>query len=190
MNLIPGDLKIESHTALHSAVASLSTGPVAPSDAIDKFNKSLIMRACNADGLLLKPSRPAFVIDPQLWQVRAQLAHRHCVILLGDWRKVTVQITYEVTFCVESVFFFPKRCLSWHVKSREERLSSRFRSSFKNVPMFRFWFCNYACHPRLRWRCRTAQVQTVTFTRRTRTFPACASELRSQPLSPPTPRTV
>ena len=61
--------KIETHPALHAAIATLSTGPVAPSDAIDKFNISLIMRCCNMDGLILKPSRPAFAINPQLWQV-------------------------------------------------------------------------------------------------------------------------
>ncbi len=50
-------------------MATLSTGPVAPGDAIDKLNKTLVMKSCNADGLILKPSRPAFPVDPQLWQV-------------------------------------------------------------------------------------------------------------------------
>ncbi len=59
----------EPHCALHSLMATLSTGPVAPGDAIDKINKTLVMKSCNADGLILKPSRPAFPVDPQLWQV-------------------------------------------------------------------------------------------------------------------------
>ena len=61
--------KIETHPALHSVIATLSTGPVGPSDAIDKFNISLILKSCNMDGLILKPSRPAFAINSQLWQV-------------------------------------------------------------------------------------------------------------------------
>ncbi|CAG0900286.1 unnamed protein product [Darwinula stevensoni] len=48
---------------LHSAISSLSAGPVAPGDAIGEMNVTRIMRCCNADGLILKPDRPATLID-------------------------------------------------------------------------------------------------------------------------------
>ena len=54
-------------------MSTLSTGPVGPGDAVDKINATLVMRSCNMDGLLLKPSKPAFAIDAQLWQVLYQL---------------------------------------------------------------------------------------------------------------------
>ncbi|XP_041369682.1 uncharacterized protein LOC121383654 [Gigantopelta aegis] len=58
--------KTEPNAALNAAVATLSTGPVGPSDMIGALNTSLIMRSVNADGLILKPSRPATAIDAQI----------------------------------------------------------------------------------------------------------------------------
>ncbi|KAK7102674.1 uncharacterized protein [Littorina saxatilis] len=49
-------------------VSVLSTGPVGPSDRIGYSNVSLIMRCCNAEGLILKPSKPATAIDDQIYQ--------------------------------------------------------------------------------------------------------------------------
>ncbi|KAK7496959.1 hypothetical protein BaRGS_00011695, partial [Batillaria attramentaria] len=48
---------------LQSAVATLSTGPVGPGDAINFTSRETIMRCCADDGLILKPSRPATAID-------------------------------------------------------------------------------------------------------------------------------
>ncbi|XP_048245186.1 uncharacterized protein LOC124119104 [Haliotis rufescens] len=53
----------EPNTALLAVVSTLSTGPVGISDMIGGSNKSLIMKSVNADGLILKPSRPATAID-------------------------------------------------------------------------------------------------------------------------------
>ncbi|XP_046337463.2 uncharacterized protein LOC124119101 [Haliotis rufescens] len=53
----------EPNTALLAVVSTLSTGPVGISDKIGGSNKSLIMKSVNADGLILKPSRPATAID-------------------------------------------------------------------------------------------------------------------------------
>mmetsp|Transcript_14835 Transcript_14835/g.43962 ORF Transcript_14835/g.43962 Transcript_14835/m.43962 type:complete len:865 (-) Transcript_14835:64-2658(-) len=53
----------EPHGALQSAVLSLSAGPVCPSDAVGYSNASLILRACDASGRLLRPSKPATAID-------------------------------------------------------------------------------------------------------------------------------
>ena len=53
----------ELYPALESAVATLSTGPVTPSDGIGLTNVSLVMRSCASDGMLLQPSEPATSID-------------------------------------------------------------------------------------------------------------------------------
>ncbi|XP_048245188.1 uncharacterized protein LOC124119100, partial [Haliotis rufescens] len=53
----------EPYPELNALVATLSTGPVGPSDMIGKFNKTIIMKSVNSEGLILKPSRPATAID-------------------------------------------------------------------------------------------------------------------------------
>ncbi|XP_070576650.1 uncharacterized protein [Ptychodera flava] len=58
----------EPYNELQAVVSTLSTGPVGPSDKIKYSNVSLIMRSCNTDGMLLKPSRPATSIDLQILQ--------------------------------------------------------------------------------------------------------------------------
>jgi hypothetical protein len=54
---------VEPGVALHSAVSTLSAGPVTPSDGIGFSNVELIMRSCRADGKLLQPSRPTTYTD-------------------------------------------------------------------------------------------------------------------------------
>merc|ERR1740117_1996578 len=54
---------LEPGVALHSAVSTLSAGPVTPSDGIGFSNVELIMRSCRADGKLLQPSRPTTYTD-------------------------------------------------------------------------------------------------------------------------------
>merc|ERR1719183_357082 len=49
----------EPYSELEAAIITYTAGPVAPSDMIGHSDASLIMRSCTADGLLLKPSRPA-----------------------------------------------------------------------------------------------------------------------------------
>ncbi|KAK7102304.1 hypothetical protein V1264_020541 [Littorina saxatilis] len=58
----------EPNTETHLIASVLSTGPVGPSDRIGYSNVSLIMRCCNADGLILKPSKPATAVDDQIYQ--------------------------------------------------------------------------------------------------------------------------
>jgi hypothetical protein len=53
----------EPHSRLHAAVASLSTGPVIPSDKIGASDVGLIMRSCDKAGRLLTPDRPAVTLD-------------------------------------------------------------------------------------------------------------------------------
>jgi hypothetical protein len=54
----------EPNVVLQVLVAALSTGPVASGDGIGLANASLLMASCRAgDGLLLKPDRPATIMD-------------------------------------------------------------------------------------------------------------------------------
>ena len=46
------------------AIATLSTGPVGPGDAIQYTNIERIMKCCRTDGLILKPDRPLTTINP------------------------------------------------------------------------------------------------------------------------------
>jgi hypothetical protein len=57
-NLIP-----EGNPWEEALIASLSGGPVGPSDKIGASDRELILRSCRDDGLLLKPDRPATPID-------------------------------------------------------------------------------------------------------------------------------
>eukprot|EP00908_Phaeocystis_cordata_P008464 Transcript_19140.p3 GENE.Transcript_19140~~Transcript_19140.p3 ORF type:complete len:353 (-),score=104.70 Transcript_19140:44-1102(-) len=58
-----GDATVEPHSALQAAVATLSRGPVMPSDAVGHSDASLIKRSAMADGTLLHPGTPAVLVD-------------------------------------------------------------------------------------------------------------------------------
>jgi hypothetical protein len=62
---------VEPGVALHSAVSTLSAGPVTPSDGIGYSDVELIMRSCRADGKLLQPSRPATYTDEYIQGIAA-----------------------------------------------------------------------------------------------------------------------
>jgi hypothetical protein len=88
------DKPTEPNVILETIVSSLSAGPVGPSDAVGKENVDLIMRTCRADGLLLKPDRPATPVDAwflpegpkgQLWSTETTLgSHRWSYVLDAD----------------------------------------------------------------------------------------------------------
>jgi hypothetical protein len=63
------DNRTEPYGALHTAVATLSRGPVSPADKIGLFNRTMLMRTCMDDGTLLQPDIPATAIDSQLVQM-------------------------------------------------------------------------------------------------------------------------
>ncbi|CAF4210806.1 unnamed protein product, partial [Rotaria sordida] len=44
-------------------IATLSTGPVSPGDAINYTNTQHIMKCCRGDGLILKPDQPLTMIN-------------------------------------------------------------------------------------------------------------------------------
>ena len=50
---------VEAQTLL----AVMSGGPYGPSDGAGSFNRSLIMRSCRDDGVLLRPDKPATLMD-------------------------------------------------------------------------------------------------------------------------------
>lgn len=63
---------------LETIAALLSTGPVAIGDAIGYVNRTLIMRTCAQNGLLLRPDKPATNVDawytPSQYQPGSQVA--------------------------------------------------------------------------------------------------------------------
>eukprot|EP00051_Salpingoeca_urceolata_P007182 m.95352 g.95352 ORF g.95352 m.95352 type:complete len:789 (-) comp15151_c0_seq3:34-2400(-) len=80
---------IEKNPELQTLVSALLAGPVGPSDAVDKINATRIMQTCRADGVLLKPNRPAFLSDaalqfaladetapPHLWHTTCDVSDR------------------------------------------------------------------------------------------------------------------
>lgn len=48
---------------LNAIIATLSTGPVGPSDGAGNHNTTRIMRSCTADGRILQPEKPLTPID-------------------------------------------------------------------------------------------------------------------------------
>ncbi|XP_062608013.1 uncharacterized protein LOC134269826, partial [Saccostrea cucullata] len=56
----------EPYPALEALISTLSAGPVGPGDQINNSDVELIMRCCDGNGRLLKPSRPATAIDKQI----------------------------------------------------------------------------------------------------------------------------
>ena len=59
----PSTGRRDFYSRLNSAVATLSTGPVAYSDRIGSENRAAIMKSCMANGTLLQPDRAATAID-------------------------------------------------------------------------------------------------------------------------------
>nr|XP_022327168.1 uncharacterized protein LOC111126669 isoform X3 [Crassostrea virginica] len=57
---------MEPYPELEALVATLSTGPVGPGDKINGTNVDLLMRCCDGNGRLMKPSFPAVAIDRQI----------------------------------------------------------------------------------------------------------------------------
>jgi hypothetical protein len=55
----------ESNPLTHALMSTLSNAPVTFSDAVNATNRTLVMMTCRADGVVLKPDRPATAIDAQ-----------------------------------------------------------------------------------------------------------------------------
>ncbi|XP_071115649.1 uncharacterized protein [Haliotis cracherodii] len=109
----------EPHTSLNAVVATLSTGPVGISDMVGGMNRTLIMKSVNADGLILKPSRPATAIDNRLrkmawsdfegpdgevWSTYSDFGgkNKYGIVLAAD-----LQGSYTMTPCMAGYQGFP-----------------------------------------------------------------------------------
>lgn len=65
--------KKEPYPALHAVAATLSLSQVAVGDGIGMSDVKLLMRTCNADGLILSPCKPALSVDEQF--IRSAFNH-------------------------------------------------------------------------------------------------------------------
>ncbi|XP_046547851.1 uncharacterized protein LOC124257766 [Haliotis rubra] len=109
----------EPYPSLHAVVATLSTGPVGIGDMVGGTNKTLIMKSVNADGLILKPSRPATSIDNRIrrmawsdfegpdgevWSTYSDFGgkNKYGIILAAD-----LQGSYTMTPCMAGYQGFP-----------------------------------------------------------------------------------
>ena len=73
-------------------MSSLSAGPVGPSDRIGMTDVELVMKTCRSDGLLLKPDRPATMID-------SYYAGRKMPIVTSTWSDHEAgRVTYLAAF--------------------------------------------------------------------------------------------
>jgi hypothetical protein len=52
----------EPNPGMTTLLTTLSCGQVAPGDWIGGLNATLLLRTCSADGRLLRPDRPAYVV--------------------------------------------------------------------------------------------------------------------------------
>ena len=75
-SVFPPELAVEPAAARESAVATLSAGPVTPSDAAGWGNRELIMRSCLQDGRLVQPDRPMVMLDEAFAAAAMQSAAR------------------------------------------------------------------------------------------------------------------
>lgn len=80
----------EPYPVVHALASVLSAGPVAPGDGVGLGDNSLIMKTCRADGLLLKPDRPATPID-------AYFSRRIFGPDLGDGQIWSTEVTLQAT---------------------------------------------------------------------------------------------
>lgn len=73
---VPG-LNPETDPEGQTAMAVLAGGPYGPADIAGSMNRSLIMRSCREDGVLLRADKPATAIDASWTSSFADLKPRH-----------------------------------------------------------------------------------------------------------------
>ncbi len=120
----PGSLHYTDHPRepyrrLQAAVITLSKGPVAPSDAVNRSDVALILRSCMADGTLLQPSRPATKLDSfilaealdtdkptgEVWFAETELSSRRYGVLFS------AQLTQPATIHPKELGYAPYAAL-------------------------------------------------------------------------------
>lgn len=65
----------EPNPAADNAVAVLGGGPYGPSDAVGFTDKSIVMRACRTDGVMLRPAWPLSSLDATFTRAGSALQH-------------------------------------------------------------------------------------------------------------------
>jgi len=77
----------EPNPRLEATISALSGGPIAPSDTIGYVDRSLVLETCRADGVLLKPSKPATTLDSTFiagYQNAQEIMVWHTFSSIGD----------------------------------------------------------------------------------------------------------
>jgi len=92
-NIIP-----EANPMEEALVASLSGGPVGPSDKIGASDRELILKTCRKDGLLLKPDRPATPIDIMFIDHQGQLGGKKPWVVTTESAHAIGKTTYLAAF--------------------------------------------------------------------------------------------
>lgn len=124
----------ETHGEAEALISTLSAGMVGPSDEVDRQDAELLARTCRADGLLLKPDRPATPIDamflPHARPFITATRSRHGGV--GTWtylaayhfarhhpdRRLRDRMYASGTYDLRKMtryFVFPDRVTDWHV---------------------------------------------------------------------------
>ncbi len=121
-------------------VSVLSGGMVGVGDGLGQIVRDVVMRTCRADGLLLKPDRPATPVDRMFlsharpfvtaaWSERPglgrwtylaayHLASEHPERTIED--RLWAKLQTDPGFPVEDQFVFPEHVTDWHVDLAED----------------------------------------------------------------------
>lgn len=128
-------------------ISVLSGGMVGVGDGLGRTVRDIVMRTCRADGLLLKPDRPATPIDRMFlpharpfltaaWSRRPglgrwtyvaayHLASEHPERTVED--RLWAELQTDPGFPVEDMFVFPEHVTDWHLDLAEDLgLAGRF----------------------------------------------------------------
>ena len=129
----------ERHGMQEALISALSGGMVGPSDAISAARRDILMRTCREDGLLLKPDRPATVIDAMLvpharplitmtWSDRSDIGrsvYLSAYHIAGDHPqrsaadRVFAAFNYD-TIPLDETFHFPSAVTDWGVSLQKD----------------------------------------------------------------------
>eukprot|EP00659_Diplonema_papillatum_P007521 gene7521-11520_t len=120
--------KPEPYNRLQSAVSTLSAGPVAISDKIGMTDVPLVMRSCAASGLLLKPDRPAMMLDAVILSmasggVSGKIWTAHSDLSKARWTYLfAAQTTAPLVVSAADIFYEepwarPSKMVAWETNS-------------------------------------------------------------------------
>jgi len=79
------DIEGDPNCELEACLSALSAGPVGIGDRMGRTNKSIVMRTCRSDGVLIKPDLPLCAMDRSLLDKSGML---WADTMSGDWRYI------------------------------------------------------------------------------------------------------